>query len=191
VQTAPYDLAQAQAQADRAAKRLAKHPAAQQQHQALLEQDHLDKHEFNVLTVGTTRLAAAAQTELNQLAAAQTQAHNDPAIGQTVIEHTTEVLDLRKLTLLNLFKDHALIAMHLLAYLLGLDGTGPERLRREFLAHGEQVEFDYDQRRLTVFPKPFPCARTQRAYEWLCAQLNARPVTFLRDGVTYRVRFSW
>jgi len=191
VQCEPYDLAQAQAHAARAAKRLAKHQAAQQQHQELLAQDQLDKHEFNVLAARSSRLAAAAQTELEQLAAAQAQVHTDPATGQTVIERTTEVLDLHKLTLLNLFKDHALIALHLLAHWLGLDGAGPQRLRREFLAHGDRVEFDHDQRTLTVFAKPFPRARTQRAYEWLCAQLNTLPVTFLRDGITYRVRFSW
>jgi len=83
------------------------------------------------------------------------------------------------------------VALHLLAHLLGLDGAGPARLRREFLAHGDRLEFDHVNHILTVFAKPFPRARTQRAYEWLCAQLNTRSVPFMRDGVEYRVRFSW
>ncbi|MGB3218699.1 MAG: hypothetical protein WBD79_14975 [Anaerolineae bacterium] len=57
--------------------------------------------------------------------------------------------------------------------------------------HGDRLEFDHVNHILTVFAKPFPRARTQRAYEWLCAQLNNRPVTFIRDGAAYRVRFSW
>ena len=191
VQAVPYDLAQAQSQVSRAEQRLAKHHAAHQHLQELWERGELDKHEFNALTARTNRLAAQAQATRARVAADLTQAQTDPATGQTTLTQTTEVLDLRKLTLLNLFKEHALIALHVLAHLLGLDGAGPERLRRQFLAHGDRVEFDHEQRILTVFAKPFPRTRTQRAYEWLCAQLNQRPVTFIRDGTPYRVRFSW
>lgn len=148
-------------------------------------------NELNALTARTSRLAAQAQAELDGLASAMTQAQTDPVTGQTTLTHTTESLDLRKLTILNLFKEHALSALHMLAHLLGLAGAGPERLRREFLAHGDRVEFDHEHRSMTVFAKPFPRARTQRAYEWLCVQLNQRPVTFSRDGTPYRVRFSW
>ena len=191
VQAEPYDLAQAQSQVSRAEQRLTKQHAAQQHLQELWERGELDKHELNALTARTSRLAAQAQAELDGLASAMTQAQTDPVTGQTTLIHTTECLDLRKLTLLNLFKEHALIALHILAHLLGCDGAGPERLRREFLAHGDRVEFDPEQRIMTVFAKPFPRARTQRAYEWLCVQLNQRPVTFIRDEIPYRVRFSW
>ncbi|MGB4805871.1 MAG: hypothetical protein WBV59_24745, partial [Anaerolineae bacterium] len=189
--TAPYDLAAAQAQATRAAKRLTKYQADRQQHQDLLAQGTLGQSEFKTLETRTTRLQT--QTEQAQASLAQDLAavQTDPTTGQTTLTRESVVLDVRKLTILNLFKDHTLVALHLLAHLLGLDGAGPARLRREFLAHGDRLEFDHVNHILTVFAKPFPRARTQRAYEWLCAQLNIRPVTFTRDGTAYRVRFSW
>ena len=191
VQAKPYDLAQAQAQATRAEKRLAKYQAQQQQHQALMESGQIDQHEFKTLTAHTTRLQNKTQNLKDRWAQDIAQAKTDPVTGQTTIERVTQVLDVRKLTLLNLFKDHALVCLHLLAHLLGLDGAGPERLRREFFAYGDRIEFDHTRRIMTVFAQRFPRARTQQAYERLCAQLNDCPVTFMRDGVTYRVRFSW
>ncbi|MBN1427312.1 MAG: hypothetical protein JXB07_02935 [Anaerolineae bacterium] len=114
----------------------------------------------------------------------------DAATGDTLIERTSDVLDVHKLTLLNLFKDPALVILHLLAHLLGLDCAGPERLLREFLAYGDRIEFDHAQGVMTVYAKPFPRQRTQLAYERLCTQLDERPVAFTRDGRTYRVLFS-
>jgi hypothetical protein len=191
VQAKPYDLTTAQAQATRAEKRLAKYQAQQQRHQDLMESGQIDQHEFKTLTARTTRLQNKTQNLKDRWAQDIAQAKTDPVTGQTTIERVTQVLDVRKLTLLNLFKDHAFVCLHLLAHLLGLDGAGPERLRREFFAYGDRIEFDHTRRIMTVFAQRFPRARTQQAYERLCAQLNDCPVTFMRDGVTYRVRFSW
>ncbi len=191
VKTAPYDLDKAQAQAVRADKRLAHYQADQARHAELLDSGEIDQREFKTLTARTTRLQTKTQNLQDRLAQDLARVKTDAATGQAVIERTVEVLDVRKLALLNLFKDHALVVLHLLAHLLGLDGAGPERLRREFFAHGDRIEFDPARGVMTVYAKPFPRARTQLAYEQLCAQLNERPVTFVRDGCTYRVRFSW
>jgi hypothetical protein len=191
VQTVPYDLQKAQAQAARADKRLDKYQADQVRHAELLESGEIDSREFKTLTARTTRLQTKTQRLKDRLAQDMARVKTEAATGSAVIERTIEVLDVHKLALLNLFKDHALVVLHLLAHLLGLDGAGPERLRREFLAHGDRIEFDHGRGVMTVYAKPFPRARTQLAYERLCAQLNERPVTFVRDGRTYRVRFSW
>lgn len=191
VQTEPYDLQKAQAQAARADKRLDKYQADQARHAELLESGEIDQREFKTLTARTTRLQTKTRHLKDRLAQDMARVKTEAATGQAVIERTVEVLDVRKLALLNLFKDHALVVLHLLAHLLGLDGAGPERLRREFLAHGDRIEVDHAHSVMTVYAKPFPRARTQLAYERLCAQLNERPVTFVRDGRTYRVRFSW
>jgi hypothetical protein len=191
VQTEPYDLQKAQAQAARADQRLDKYQADQDRHAELLENGEIDQREFKTLTARTARLQTKTHHRKDRLSQDLARVTTDAATGQTVIERTVEVLDVRKLALLNLFKDHALVVLHLLAHLLGLEGAGPERLRREFFAHGDRIEFDHAGRVMTVYTKPFPRARTQLAYEQLCAQLNERPVTFARDGRTYRVRFSW
>lgn len=191
VQAEPYDLDKAQAQAARADKRLVKYQAQQQQHQDLVDRGEIDQHEFKTLTARTTRLHHKTQNLKDRLAQDIAQVKTDSVTGQTTVERVTQILDVRKLTLLNLFKDHTFVCLHLLAHLLGLDGAGPERLRREFFAYGDRIEFDHTHHLLTVFAQRFPRARTQQAYERLCAQLNDRPVMFRRDGVTYRVRFSW
>ena len=69
--------------------------------------------------------------------------------------------------------------------------AGPERLRRSFLAFGDRVEFDQDRLIATVYARPFPRAQTQRAYERLCSDLHDVPITLTRNGVRYRLRFSW
>ena len=48
-----------------------------------------------------------------------------------VLLEPVEVLDVRKLTLFNLFKLHALGAKKMLAGLLGLDEANPERLQQK------------------------------------------------------------
>jgi hypothetical protein len=142
VKTAPYDLDKAQAQAVRADKRLAHYQADQARHAELLDSGEIDQREFKTLTARTTRLQTKTQNLQDRLAQDLARVKTDAATGQAVIERTVEVLDVRKLALLNLFKDHALVVLHLLAHLLGLDGAGPERLRREFFAHGDRIEFD-------------------------------------------------
>jgi hypothetical protein len=111
--------------------------------------------------------------------------------GQMLLTTTTQVLDVRKLTLLNLFKSHARVALQLLARQLDLDEAGPNRLRRAFLAFGDRVEFDHDKQMVTVYARPFPRAQTQQAYERLCSTLTDVPIMLTRNGVSYRVQFSW
>ncbi len=191
VQTEPYDLTKAQAQVSRAEKRMVRYTTDRAHHAELLESGKITPSEFKTLTARTDRL----QTQTQKLQERVTQdiacVKTDDATGETVIERKSQVLDVHKLTLLNLFKDHAFAVLHILAHLLGLDGAGPARLRREFLAHGDRIEFDLERGVMTVYAKPFPRRRTQLAYEHLCTQLNERPVTFIRDGRMYRVRFSW
>ncbi|MCP4207247.1 MAG: hypothetical protein GY767_09415 [Shimia sp.] len=98
---------------------------------------------------------------------------------------------MRKLTLLNLFKTHALVALKLLARQLGMEEAGPKRLRRAFLTFGDRVEFDHEQHIATVYARRFPRASTQQAYERLCGWLYDVPITLTRNGVSYRVGFSW
>jgi hypothetical protein len=187
---AAYDRSQAQKQRHNAQKRLAKYTAQAQQQQSLHDSEQLDQHQFNLLHKRTQRLRQQAERETEtiteQLARVQ-PGHN----GQAVLPTPTQVLDVRKLTLLNLFKTHARVALKLLARQLGMAEAGPKRLRRAFLAFGDRVEFDHDRRIATVYARRFPRARTQQAYEWLCGCLYDMPITLTRNGVSYRVRFSW
>ncbi len=185
-----YDVAQAQRQLVQAEKRLATYTPQEQQHQDLLDNGHLNKHEFNTLNNRLRRLREQTTRQIAQLKAELASVEVSDT-GQSVRRSTTQVLDLRKLTLLNLFKTHALVALYILAQQLGLAGAGPARLRREFLPFGDRVEFDHERRTATVYPQRFPRARTRQAYERLCGLLNELPVTLERNGVCYRVRFSW
>ena len=189
-QTEPYDVAQAQRQLANAEKRIPKYAAQEEQHQRLLEEGQVDKHEFNILNGRTQRLCRQTERQIERLKDELESVEVDER-GQTVRRYTTQVLDLHKLTLLNLFKTHALVALSILARQLGLDGAGPARLRRQFLPFGDRVELDHERRILTVYTQRFPRARTQRAYERLCALLDDLPVTLERNGISYRVRFSW
>jgi hypothetical protein len=188
-QTVPYDLDQAQRQCRQAQKRLDTYDQQSQQQRQLHDQGQLDKHEFNLLNRRTQRLRQKAQQQVadltDQLATVTLNQNGQPCLSQTV-----EVLDLRKLTLLSLFKSHALVALAILVRQLGLEGAGPQRLRRQFLAHGDRVVFDPQQQIATVYAKPFPRRATREAYEQLCALLQDVPITLERDGVVYRVRFS-
>jgi hypothetical protein len=189
-QTEPYDVAQAQRQLANAEKRIPKYAAQEEQHQRLLEGGQIDKHEFNILNGRTQRLCRQTERQIERLKD-ELESVEVGEKGQTVRRYTTQVLDLRKLTLLNLFKTHVLVALSILAKQLGLDGAGPARLRRQFLPFGDRVELDHERRILTVYAQRFPRARTQRAYERLCALLDNLPVTLERNGISYRVRFSW
>ena len=64
-------------------------------------------------------------------------------------------------------------------------------LRRAFLAFGDRVEFDHNQQIATVYARPFPRAQTQQAYERLCSVLADVPIMLTRNGVNYRLLFSW
>jgi hypothetical protein len=189
LQTEPYDPAQTDRKLTNAQKRLQRYDEQDQQHRRLLEDEQVNKHEFDALNNRTRRLRQQTTREVERL----THELDDVVIddeGQPIRLYTTHSLDLRKLTLLNLFKTHALVAMHILAQQLGLDGAGPARLRRTFLPFGDRVEIDHQQRIAIVYAQRFPRVRMQHAYERLCALLNDLPVTLERNGVSYRVRFS-
>ena len=96
--------------------------------------------------------------------------------GDIVLPEQVEVLDVRKLTLFNLFKLHALVALKMLARFLGLDEANPERLRRSFLTFGTCVEFDHIERVATVYTNRFPRLETRQAYqeEWIPPGLGQR-----------------
>jgi hypothetical protein len=185
----PYDQAQTDRQLANADKRLERYDEQDQQHQALLDNEKINKHEFDALHTRTQRLRQKTKRQIAKL----TRELDDVVVdedGQTLRWYATQALDLRKLTLLNLFKNHALVALRILAQQLDLAGAGPTRLRREFLPFGDRVEFDHQQRIVTVYAQRFPRARARRAYEHLCALLADHTVTLERDGVSYRVRFS-
>ena len=188
--TEPYDLAQAEKQRHNANKRLDKYTAQAQEQLDLLDTGQLDKHRFNLLDGRTQRLRQKAEREMATISQELLNVHQNEN-GQTVLQTTTQVLDVRKLTLLNLFKTHALVALKILTRQLGMEEAGPKRLRRAFLAFGDRVEFDHEQQTATVYARRFPRASTQQAYERLCGWLYDVPITLTRNGASYRVRFSW
>jgi len=187
---APYDLDKAQKQVDNAQRRLDKYAAQAEKEQQLHETKQLDTHQLNLLNKRSQRLRHKAQREIETRSQEIAHIQHDPD-GQPVLATEIEVLDVRKLTLLNLFKLHALVALKILACRLGMPEAGPERLRRAFLAFGDRVEFDHERHIATVYARSFPRAQTQKAYERLCAELHDVPITLTRKGINYRVRFSW
>jgi hypothetical protein len=190
-QTEPYDL-EAAAKQHRNAEKRRLHYTDQIEDAIpqLQEESSLDKHNANLLQKRAVRLQTKAQGELAVLDADMAAVIMDEE-GQATLTTTRQVLDLRKLTLLSLFKTHALVALTLLARQLGLDGAGPVRLRRQFLAFGDRVEFDAHSGIATVYAAPFPRAATQQAYERFCSLTHDLPTTLRHNGVLYRLRFSW
>jgi len=190
VQTQVYDCPQAEKRVSQADKRLSKYADQDEQHRHLLDTEQINKHEFNIMHRRTQRLRQRTERQIDQLGAELDSVQVDDQ-GQSILAYTTQVLDVRKLTLLNLFKSHALVALYLVAQSMGLDGTGPIRLRREFLPFGDRVEFDPQRQIATVYAQPFPRSRMQQAYERLCAALNNLPIILQHNGTSYRVLFSW
>lgn len=193
-----YDLAQAQRDLSNAERRREKYTVQEEQQQQLSQNEPLNQHQLKLLNQRTQRLRQKAERQIETLSEQLAQVQRDRT-GQTVLTTTTQVLDARKLTLLNLFKSHARVALKLLAGRLGLQEAGPNRLRRAFLAFGDRVEFDHDKQIATVYARPFPRAQTQQAarlsspqaYERLCYVLADVPIMLTRNGVSYRVLFSW
>ena len=185
-----YDQQQAQRDLSNAQRRLEKYTLQQEQQQQLHQRTQLNQHQLNLLNQRTQRLRRKAEAEIETLSEQLERVHYDEN-GQTVLTTTVEVLDVRKLTLLNLFKSHAQVALKLLAGRLGLEEAGPNRLRRAFLAFGDRVEFDHDKQIATVYARPFPRGQTQQAYERLCSALADVPIMLTRNGISYRVQFSW
>lgn len=188
--TVPYDLGHAQKQRDNAQRRLDKYTRLEQQQQQLHGANQLDKHQFNLLSQRSQRLRYKAKREIDTLSAEMSHVTFDQD-AQPVLSIPTEVLDVRKLTLLNLFKLHALVALKILARRLGLPEAGPERLRRSFLVFGDRVEFDQERQIATVYARSFPRGSIQAAYERFCSELHDVPLYLMHNGINYRVRFSW
>ena len=185
-----YDLAQAQRDLSNAQHRLEKYTVQEEQQQQLHQSEQLNQHQLNLLNQRIQRLRRKTECQIETLSEQLGRIQHDEN-GQTVLTTTTQVLDVRKLTLLNLFKSHARVALKLLACRLDLEEAGPNRLRRAFLAFGDRVEFDHDKQMATVYARPFPRAQTQQAYERLCSTLADVPIMLTRNGVSYRVQFSW
>ena len=167
-----------------------KYTVQEAQQQQLHQSEQLNQHQLKLLNQRTQRLRRKAEREIETLSEQLGRVQRDEN-GQTLLTTTVQILDVRKLTLLNLFKSHARVALKLLAHRLGLAEAGPNRLRRAFLAFGDRVEFDDDKQIATVYARPFPRAQTQQAYERLCFVLADVPILLTRNGVSYRVQFSW
>ncbi|MCP4262001.1 MAG: hypothetical protein GY774_31540 [Planctomycetes bacterium] len=187
--TIPYDTNEARQHLEQAQTRLLKYDYQMAEQQTLCDEDRLDKHQFNYLTKRSQRLQRKAQREVDTLCQELESVQADDA-GQTYLTTETICLDVRKLTLLNLFKQHARIALKLVARQLGLDEANPTRLRRSFLAFGSHVQFDHEQKLITVHAKSFPRKSMHQAYEQYCASMWDIPIILQRNGVSYRVRFS-
>jgi len=151
--TETYDCEQAQRDLSNARRRLDKYTVQAEQQQQLHQNEQLNHHQFNLLTRRTQRLRRKAEREIETLSAELGRVRGDEN-GQTLLTSTTQVLDVRKLTLLNLFKSHTRVALKLLARRLGLAEAGPNRLKRAFLAFGDRVEFDHDKQIATVYAPP-------------------------------------
>jgi hypothetical protein len=188
--TETYDGEQAQRDLSNAQRRLEKYTLQEDQQQQLHQNEQLNQHQLKHLNQRTQRLRHKAERKIETLSQELGRVRRDEN-GQMLLTTTTQVLDVRKLTLLNLFKSHARVALKLLAHRLGLEEAGPNRLRRAFLAFGDRVEFDHGQQIAIVYARPFPRTQTQQAYERLCSVLADVPIKLTRNGVSYRVQFSW
>jgi len=190
-QAEPYPLEEAQTKLQNAHKLVDKYTRQLQEHiPDLQEHPQLDKDDINLLTKRASRLQQNALDKIDTLSQEIDSTVIDEQ-GQPLQISTRQFLDLRKLTLFNLFKAHASVALIMLAQLLGWDGAGPQRLRQAFLSFGHRVVFDHRLRIATVYPTQFPSARTQVAYERLCSHLHDTPLTLKRQGIEYQLRFHW
>ena len=144
-QDVPYDMAHAEKHLANAHKRLDKYTLRLDEViPQLHDDDRLDCHDLNQLIKRNQGLQQKAQRQIETLTHECDSVHfNDDGTATRRLTH--QVLDLRKFTLLTLFKTHALVALNILATQLGFDGAGPERLRREFLSYGHRVEFDHQR----------------------------------------------
>ena len=189
--TEAYDLKKGRALLRRAQRQVVKYEADQARYRVALKAGELTQQEYRVLHQRAARLQTENQTRVQQRTAELEQAQVDSTTGQAWRTYQVKRLDVRKITLLNLYKMHTYVALKLLTEEMGLAGMGPERLRREVLVFGQRVEIDPQRQVMTVYARRIPRARGRWAYEWLCYRLADRPVMFNRDGVPYRLEFSW
>lgn len=189
--TEAYDLSKGRSLLRRAQRQVVKYQADMERYRVALEARELSERECHTLHQRAARLHAQSLARVTQRTAELEQVTVDAATGQAQRTYPVKRLDVRKMTLLNLYKAHAYVALKLLAEEMGLDGMGPERLRREILAFGDRVEIDPVRRVMTVYARRIPRARARWAYEWLCYRLADYQATFRRDGVPHRLEFSW
>lgn len=185
----PFDREEADKALNSAQKRVHKHQSQHQELEVLYEQKKLDKHQLNILQCRSVRLQKKASSEIQTIQQELEQVQEDQD-GKNYIESTVTVLDLRMLTLLNLFKHHALVILKLLAQNLGLDSAGPKRLRRAFFPFGERVEFNPENKVATVFAKRFPTKEMRDAYAHLGESFEDNPPILTRQGISYRLQFK-
>lgn len=98
-----YNFEEKQNQLNNATKRLQKYASQHQQQQQLYESGQLDKHQFNLLNKRLGRLQQQTEQEIETIIQEQEYVQKDDN-EQMVLLKPTEVLDVRKLTLFNLFK---------------------------------------------------------------------------------------
>ena len=98
-----YDLIETQKQLNNANKRLQKYATQQEQQEQLHKIGQLDKHQFNLLNKRIRRLQRQTEQEIESIIFEQDHIQLDDN-DETVLLESTEVLDVRKLTLFNLFK---------------------------------------------------------------------------------------
>jgi len=157
--TEEYDLSKGRSLLRRAQRQVVKYEADMERCEAMLKAGDLSKQEYRTLHQRAARLHAQNLARVAQRAAALEQVTVDTATGQAQRTYQVKRLDMRKMTLLNLYKAHAYVTLKLLAEEMGLDGMGPERLRREVLAFGDRVEIDPARRMMTVHARRIPRAR--------------------------------
>lgn len=185
-----YDIEKKQNQLNNALMRLPKYAAEYEQQEKLHQDKQLDIHQLNLLNKRTLRLQQQTSCEIENLTQEKNRLQTDKN-GNIVLLEPTEVLDVRKLTLFNLFKLHALVALKKLAGLLKIDEANPERLRRSFLSFGSSVEFNHVENVATVYVNRLPRHQTRQAYQQLCDLSQKEPIILTRQGVKYQVHFSY
>ena len=184
-----YDVNSARHKVDLAQARLLKYEQQRQEQNRLYEQGQINKHQLNELQKRTARLQRKTEKELNKLSKELDQIEIDSS-GEASVYRKVEVLDLRKMVLLNLIKLHALVILRMLASQLGIPEAGPTRIRRSFFSFGQQVVFDHYNQIATVVAAPFTNGKMRDGYRQLCQQFNDNPAILTRQGVNYRLYFK-
>ena len=184
-----YDVDSARHKVDLAQARLYKYEQQRQEQNRLYEQGQINKHQLNELQKRTARLQRKTEKELQKLSKELDQIEVDSS-GEASVYRKVEVLDLRKMVLLNLIKLHALVILRMLASQLGIPEAGPTRIRRSFFSFGQQVVFDHQNQTATVVAAPFANGKMRDGYRQLCQQLNDNPAILTRQGINYRLYFK-
>jgi len=133
-----YDLNKGRSLLRRAQRQVVEYEAVMERYRAALEIGELSKQEYHTLHQRAARLHAQNLARVAERTVELKQVAVDAATGRAQRTYQVKRLDVRKITLLNLYEAHAYVILKLLAEEMGLDGMGPERLRREVLAFGNR-----------------------------------------------------